>query len=62
MDTPKCLKCDSAERMTVEDSGPTYTSWRCLGCNASRSQRNGLGRSIPFLGLAMALIFGIPHD
>jgi transposase-like protein len=62
MDTPNCLKCGSTDHMVVEDSGATYVSWRCMECDKGRSQKNGLGKSIPFLGLALALIFGIPHD
>ena len=58
MDAPLCLKCGSKDHMAVEDSGPTYTSWRCKMCDVGKTEKNVLGKTLPFLGLFL-LVIGI---
>jgi hypothetical protein len=59
METPSCLKCDLSDAMVPEDSGLTYTSWRCTRCNVSRTKKNLFGKALPFAGLALFLL-GLP--
>jgi hypothetical protein len=60
MDTPACVKCGTAESMELEDSGPTYNTWRCTTCNTSRTKRTVLGKALPFATLGLGIILGLP--
>lgn len=60
MDKPKCVKCGSSDTMALEDSGATYSTWRCTRCNVSRTQKNLLGKTLPFVPVALLAIFGLP--
>jgi hypothetical protein len=62
MNAPDCLKCHTSDNMVEEASGVTYTTWCCLQGNTSRSQKNLLGKVLPFAELAAAVIVGSPID
>lgn len=62
MDAPTCLKCGSKDFMALEDSGPTYQSWRCIQCNMPKTQKNLLGKVLPFAVPALLLLgIELPH-
>jgi hypothetical protein len=56
MDTPVCLKCGTADSMALDDSGPTYKSWRCMTCGTPRTKKTFVGKALPFVTPALILI------